>query len=89
MGKTGSINWHQIKGVNGQIRIVTQKEGGVQKPGANKRYKIASIVKKRNSRMVNTPKQGRSGPNIADQRVRSRLRRSKKAMMGAKAKSKR
>ncbi|HJJ35968.1 MAG TPA: DUF5350 family protein, partial [Methanocorpusculum sp.] len=22
MGKTGSINWHQVKGVNGQIRLV-------------------------------------------------------------------
>ncbi|MEA5037329.1 MAG: DUF5350 family protein, partial [Methanocorpusculum sp.] len=26
MGKTGSINWHQVKGVNGQIRLVPQKE---------------------------------------------------------------
>ncbi|MDD3912078.1 MAG: DUF5350 domain-containing protein, partial [Methanocorpusculum sp.] len=44
MGKTGSINWHQVKGVNGQIRLVPQKEGEVKKPGPNQRFKRASIV---------------------------------------------
>ena len=89
MGKTGSINWHQIKGVNGQIRLVPQKEGEVKKPGPNQRFKRASIVTKIESRMANAPHQVRRGPKIADPRVRRRIRRSKKSMMGAKAKSKR
>ncbi len=90
MGKTGSINWHQVKGVNGQIRLVPQKEGEVKKPGPNQRFKRASIVSKIESRMANNPQQGRGrGPKIADQRIRRRIRRSKKSMMGAKAKAKR
>lgn len=88
MGKTGSVTWHQIKGVNGQIRLVPQKEGEVKKPGPNQRFKRASIVSKIEARMANSQQQGR-GPKIADQRLRRRLRRSKKSMMGAKAKSKR
>ena len=68
MGKTGSINWHQIKGVNGQIRLVPQKEGEVKKPGPNQRFKRASIVTKIESRMANAPQQGRRGPKIADPR---------------------
>ena len=89
MGKTGSINWHQIKGVNGQIRLVPQKEGEVKKPGPNQRFKRASIVTKIESRMAHAPQQGRRGPKIADPRARRRLRRSQKCMLGAKAKSKR
>ena len=89
MGKTGSINWHQVKGVNGQIRLVPQKEGEVKKPGPNQRFKRSSIVPKIESRMANTQQQGRRGPKIADQRIRRRIRRSKKSMMGAKAKAKR
>mgnify|MGYP003433980089 CR=1 FL=1 len=88
MGKTGSVTWHQIKGVNGQIRLVPQ--GEVKKPGPNQRFKRASIVSKIEARMANSQQQGRGrGPKIADQRLRRRIRRSKKSMMGAKAKSKR
>lgn len=90
MGKTGSVTWHQIKGVNGQIRLVPQKEGEVKKPGPNQRFKRASIVSKIEARMANSQQQGRGrGSKIADQRLRRRIRRSKKSMMGAKAKSKR
>ena len=89
MGKTGSINWHQIKGVNGQIRLVPQKEGEVKKPGPNQRFKRASIVTNVESRMENAPQQGRRGPKISDPRVRRRIQRSKKSMMSAKAKAKR
>ncbi|HJJ61987.1 MAG TPA: DUF5350 domain-containing protein [Methanocorpusculum sp.] len=90
MGKTGSVTWHQIKGVNGQIRLVPQKEGEVKKPGPNQRFKRASIVSKIEARMANSQQQGRGrGPKIADKRLRRRIRRSKKSMMGAKAKSKR
>ena len=90
MGKTGSVTWHQIKGVNGQIRLVPQKEGEVKKPGPNQRFKRASIVSKIEARMANSQQQGRGrGPKIAGQRLRRRIRRAKKSMMGAKAKSKR
>ena len=89
MGKTGSINWHQIKGVNGQIRLVPQKEGEVKKPGPNQRFKRSSIVTKIESRMANQQQSRGRGPKIADQRLRRRIRRSKASMMGAKAKSKR
>ncbi len=87
MGKTGSINWHQVKGVNGQIHLVPQKEGEVKKPGPNQRFKRSSIVAKIDSRMANAQQQGR-GPKIADQRLRRRIRRSQASMMGAKAKAK-
>ncbi|HJJ29707.1 MAG TPA: DUF5350 domain-containing protein, partial [Methanocorpusculum sp.] len=69
MGKTGSINWHQVKSVTGQIRLVPQKEAEVKKPGPNQRFKRASIVAKIQSRMANSPQQGRGrgrGPKIAD-----------------------
>ena len=89
MGKTGSINWHQVKGVNGQIRLVPQKEGEVKKPGPNQRFKRSSIVTKIESRMANQQQSRGRGPKIADQRLRRRIRRSKASMMGAKAKSKR
>lgn len=90
MGKTGSINWHQVKGVNGQIRLVPQKEGEVKKPGPNQRFKRSSIVAKIESRMANAQQgRGSRGPKVADERVRRRMRRSKASMMGAKAKAKR
>ncbi|HJJ41935.1 MAG TPA: DUF5350 domain-containing protein [Methanocorpusculum sp.] len=90
MGKTGSINWHQVKSVSGHIRLVPQREGEVKKPGPNQRFKRAAIVSKIDARMNNTQQQGRGrGPKIADQRIRRRIRRSKTSMMGAKAKSKR
>ncbi len=39
MGKTGSVNWMQVKGVKGQIRLVPQKDAEVKKPGPNQRFK--------------------------------------------------
>ncbi|MBR1368059.1 hypothetical protein RJ53_00550 [Methanocalculus chunghsingensis] len=91
MGKTGSINWHQIKGNQGQIRLVPQKSGEAKKPGPNQRFKRNAIVKKLEQRMENTAQQGRRGrgPKLADPRVRRHIRRSKKTMMGAKQKSRR
>ena len=54
MGKTGSINWHQVKSVTGQIRLVPQKEAEVKKPGPNQRFKRASIVAKVQSQRSNS-----------------------------------
>ncbi|MDT8358327.1 MAG: DUF5350 domain-containing protein, partial [Methanomicrobiaceae archaeon] len=39
MGKTGTTNWIQIKGVKGQIRLVPRQEGTYKKPGPNQRFK--------------------------------------------------
>ncbi|MDI6718195.1 MAG: DUF5350 domain-containing protein [Methanomicrobiales archaeon] len=46
MGKTGSVNWCQVKGVHGQIRLVPQKEAEAKKPGPNQRYKSSAALKK-------------------------------------------
>ena len=91
MGKTGSVNWHQVKGNQGQIRLVPQKSGEAKKPGPNQRFKRHTVVKKLEQKMVNSQQQGRGrrGPKVADPRVRRHMRRSKKTMMGAKQKSKR
>ncbi len=39
MGKTGSIQWQQVKGVKGQIRLVPRQDGEYKKPGPNQRFK--------------------------------------------------
>lgn len=46
MGKTGTTNWCQVKGVKGQIRLVPQKDAEVKKPGPNQRYKSNAVLKK-------------------------------------------
>ncbi|RQD85138.1 MAG: hypothetical protein D5R96_00270 [Methanocalculus sp. MSAO_Arc2] len=91
MGKTGSVNWHQIKGNQGQIRLVPQKSGEAKKPGPNQRYKKYSAIRKLEQKMANTMQQGRGrrGPKQADPRIRRHIRRSKKTSMGAKPKSRR
>lgn len=93
MGKTGSINWYQIKGNQGQIRLVPQKSGEAKKPGPNQRYKRHTMVKKLEQKLANSMQQGRGrgrrGPQLADPRIRRHIRRSKKTAMGAKEKSRR
>ncbi len=46
MGKTGSVQWTQVKGVKGQIRLVPRAEGELKKPGPNQRFKAGASVKK-------------------------------------------
>ena len=46
MGKTGSVNWMQIKGVQAQIRLVPEKDSEVKKPGPNQRFKGHAVLKK-------------------------------------------
>lgn len=94
MGKTGSINWHQVKGNQGQIRLVPQKSGEAKKPGPNQRFKRHTVVRKLEQKMANAQQQGRGGGgrrggHVVDPRVRRHIRRSKKTMMGAKQKSRR
>jgi hypothetical protein len=95
MGKTGSVNWMQVKGVKGQVRLVPQKDGEVKKPGPNQRFKPNA-----GTRFSRSPeeeaRQGRPGGRGGrgrggrekDPRLRRRIRRSKSAIMGAKSKAK-
>mgnify|MGYP006268699757 CR=1 FL=1 len=94
MGKTGSVNWMQVKGVKGQVRLVPQKDGEVKKPGPNQRFKPNA-----GTRFSKSPEEaggrpgglrggrGRGGRE-KDPRLRRRIRRSKSAVMGAKSKAK-
>jgi hypothetical protein len=96
MGKTGSVNWMQVKGVKGQVRLVPQKDGEVKKPGPNQRFKpnAATRFAKSEEEMARQGGQrgGRGGRGRGgrekDPRLRRHIRRSKSAIMGAKAKAK-
>jgi hypothetical protein len=95
MGKTGSVNWMQVKGVKGQVRLVPQKDGEIKKPGPNQRFKPNA-----GTRFSKSEEEGRQGPpgggrggrgrggREKDPRLRRRIRRSKSAIMGAKSKAK-
>jgi len=93
MGKTGSVNWMQVKGVKGQIRLVPQKDGEVKKPGPNQRFKpnagtrFSKSPEEGNQRGPRRGVRGRGGRE-KDPRLRRRIRRSKSAVMGAKSKAK-
>lgn len=90
MGKTGSTTWAQVKGVKGQIRLVSARFSDVKKPGPNQRYKQYSTLKKIEKTESQRPQfrgrggRGRGGGTGADPRVRKRLQRSKKSAMGVK-----
>ncbi|HOB60104.1 MAG TPA: DUF5350 domain-containing protein, partial [Methanoregulaceae archaeon] len=42
MGKTGSVQWVQVKGVKGQIRLVPKAEGELKRAGPNQRFKAGA-----------------------------------------------
>ncbi|MDD1653549.1 MAG: DUF5350 domain-containing protein [Methanomicrobiales archaeon] len=98
MGKTGTTNWMQVKGVKGQIRLVPQKDAEVKKPGPNQRFKPSATIKKfsrsSDEEQQGRPRGGRGGRGrggrgqMKDTRLRRRIRRSKVSMMGAKQKAK-
>lgn len=46
MGKTGTVQWTQVKGVKGQIRLVPKSEGELKKPGPNQRFKAGASLRK-------------------------------------------
>jgi hypothetical protein len=95
MGKTGTVNWMQVKGVKGQVRLVPQKDGEVKKPGPNQRFKPNAGTRfskspeeeARQGRQGGRGGRGRGGRE-KDPRLRRRIRRSKSAIMGAKSKAK-
>ena len=95
MGKTGSVNWMQVKGVKGQIRLVPQKDAEVKKPGPNQRFKpnagtrfARSPEEEARSRQGNRRGGRGRGGREKDPRLRRHIRRSKSSVMGAKAKAK-
>ncbi|MDN7012185.1 hypothetical protein FGW20_03840 [Methanoculleus sp. FWC-SCC3] len=97
MGKTGSVQWAQVKGVKGQIRLVPAREGEVKKPGPNQRFKPAAAIKKRESREGQDQRRGGRGGrggrgrggrgSVVDVRVRRGIRRAKVSALGTKQKS--
>lgn len=83
MGKTGTTNWVQVKGVKGQIRLVPQKEGAYKKPGPNQRFKSGAKLKRASreaqERGRRRPAGRRRGGNVeVDKRFRRRIKRSEK-----------
>ncbi|KDE54813.1 DUF5350 domain-containing protein [Methanoculleus sp. MH98A] len=99
MGKTGSVQWAQVKGVKGQIRLVPAREGEVKKPGPNQRFKPAAAIQKRASREGQDQRRGPArrggrggrgrgaGGSTMDVRVRRGIRRAKVSALGTKQKS--
>ncbi|MDK2975296.1 MAG: hypothetical protein PWP08_1667 [Methanofollis sp.] len=101
MGKTGTTTWAQVKNTSGKIRLVRGKEAASKKPGPNQRFKPSSTLRKiaiqaerqqgRGRPQRSGARRGRGGrshgPEIADQRVRRRMPRSKATAMGVKQKS--
>jgi hypothetical protein len=96
MGKTGSVNWMQVKGVKGQVRLVPQKDAEVKKPGPNQRFKpdaparsqkVEEEMARQGGQRGGRGGRGRGGRE-KDPRLRRRIRRSKSSVMGAKAKAK-
>ncbi|MFA7198949.1 MAG: DUF5350 domain-containing protein [Methanoculleus sp.] len=97
MGKTGSVQWAQVKGVKGQIRLVPASEGEVKRPGPNQRFKPAADIQKRASREGQDQRRGGRGGRrggrrgggapTMDVRVRRCIRRAKVSVLGTKQKS--
>jgi hypothetical protein len=89
MGKTGTTTWVQVKGVKGQIRLVPGKEGTYKKPGPNQRYKSGAKLKRAQQSAADRGRgrgrrpRGRGAPEV-DRRVRRRIKRSIKTVMGSK-----
>ncbi|HTY53119.1 MAG TPA: DUF5350 domain-containing protein [Methanomicrobiales archaeon] len=97
MGKTGSVNWMQVKGVKGQVRLVPQKDGEVKKPGPNQRFKPDALARSAKTEEAMARQGGQRGGRgrgrggrggEKDPRLRRRIRRSKSSVMGAKGKAK-
>ncbi len=95
MGKTGSVQWAQVKGVKGQIRLVPSREGSVKKPGPNQRFKPLACIVRMGREMQETHggrgrsrgRGGRGAGRATDIRIRRRMRRSKTSSLGTKQKS--
>jgi hypothetical protein len=50
MGKTGSIEWVQIRGRKGQMRLVPRGDSQANKPGPSQRYDARGFVSRVSAR---------------------------------------
>ena len=101
MGKTGTTQWVQVKGVKGQIRLVPKSEGESKTPGPNQRFKAGATLKKLEQSTGDQRGGGRGGrggrrssgrgrrdmDSNENSIVRKSMRRPKVSMLGAKQKS--
>lgn len=46
MGKTGSVEWVQIRGRKGQMRLVPRGESKASKPGPGQRYDSKGFLRR-------------------------------------------
>ncbi|UZE92588.1 MAG: DUF5350 domain-containing protein [Methanosarcinales archaeon] len=46
MGKTGSIEWVQIKGRKGQTRLVPKRDAAAKRPGPAQRYDSSGRIRR-------------------------------------------
>lgn len=46
MGKTGSVEWVQIRGRKGQMRLVPKGDSPANKPGPSQRYDSRGFVRR-------------------------------------------
>lgn len=46
MGKTGSVEWVQIRGRKGQMRLVCRGDSQANKPGPGQRYDSRGFVRR-------------------------------------------
>lgn len=54
MGKTGSVEWIQIKGRKGRIRLVPKGEATTKRPGPGQRYDSTGHVRRKIARSEKT-----------------------------------
>ncbi len=50
MGKTGSVEWVQIRGRKGQMRLVPRGDSQANKPGPSQRYDSKGFVSRVSAR---------------------------------------
>jgi hypothetical protein len=50
MGKTGSVEWVQIRGRKGQMRLVPRGDSQANKPGPGQRYDARGFVSRISAR---------------------------------------
>lgn len=46
MGKTGSVEWVQVRGRKGQMRLVPKGDSAANKPGPSQRYDSKGFVRR-------------------------------------------
>lgn len=46
MGKTGSVEWVQIRGRKGQMRLVRRGDSAANKPGPAQRYDAKGFIRR-------------------------------------------